>query len=113
MYYIRKTKKGDIVQSLYVNYPLLHYCAGDIADVFTITEEPHLITDAVSFRDLITKYKEDGYKLRNYSETYKKRNRAEEKRNTDHGVYSIGLMMPENGKPKRGRKRVYGGMVEW
>ena len=113
--FIRKKKNGDIAQSLYIGSNLIHYTAGDIRDIFTISSKPIYVKDAKELSKVIAFYRDGGTKLRNYSAPETKRNRAAEKKITDHGVYSFGIMMPETEEQKHrpGRRRVYGGMVDY
>ena len=113
--FIRKKKDGTVAQSLYIGSNLMHYTAGDIRDIFTISSKPVYVKDAKELSEVIAFYRDGGTKLRNYSAPETKRNRAAEKKNTDHGIYSFGIMMPETEEQKRrpGRRRVYSGMVDF
>ena len=113
--FIRKKKNGDIAQSLYIGSNLMHYTVGDIRSVFTISVNPFYVKDAKEMAEVINFYRDGGTKLRNYSAPATKRNRAAEKKNTDHGVYSFGIMMPETEEQKHrpGRRRVYSGMIDY
>lgn len=113
--FIRKKKNGDIAQSLYIGSNLMHYTAGDIRDLFPAAGVPCYVKDAKEMAAVIQFYRDGGTKLRNYSAPETKRNRSAEKKITDHGVYSFGIMLPETEEQKHrpGRRRVYGGMVDF
>lgn len=113
--FIRQKKDGSIAQSLYIGNKLIHYMAGDIREYFPGAGVPCMVKDSKEMAAIIGFYREYGAKLRNYSAPETKRNRAAEKKITDHGVYSFGIMMPETEEQKHrpGRRRVYGGMVDY
>lgn len=93
-YFIRKNKRGEIVQSIYINN-LIHYKAGDIKTEFkSITGDPYIIKTADDMRQLIQGFK-TFYKLRIYAPD-KKRTRQQEKKS---GVnYKIGVTFTNRGR---------------
>ena len=113
--FIRQRKDGKIAQSFYIGNNLMHYTAGDIREYFPGAGDPCFVKDAKELSEVIAFYRDGGTKLRNYSAPETKRNRAAEKKITDHGVYSFGIMMPETEEQKHrpGRRRVYSSMVDF
>ena len=113
MLYYRSDKTGKIKQSCYISGSLIHYKAGDIRDVFPgINEKPQAVSTAGDMAGIISEYKQLGYKLRNYSEPVKDRNRAAEKQNAG-GLYSFGAILPNPEKKRKGRPANYGKMIQW
>ena len=96
-YFIRKNKRGDIVQSIYINN-LIHYKAGDIQTEFKkVLTDPYIIKTADDMRELIQMIKLlYGYTMRNYSEPYHKRTRSQEKKTSIN--YKIGVSFTNRGR---------------
>lgn len=73
MIYVRRTKNGEIKQTLIVNNTLLTYYPGEAPTDYTSAIEVH---SPIEMRDVLNDYRSQGFILRNMAESKRIRKRT-------------------------------------